>query len=139
MNQCLEHRDAVFGVISSVAKSCERQAVGRAIGKIELTVGIEAFVLRILQAFACRFNHAGKFDARWRFNFQPADIDEIVQCLPAHGRRSFSEPKMKIFGACAIRLTTELLSAVLTSQSSDERNIGLIFRAKTFSAFCKAV
>ena|SRR6185437_10427931 len=76
----------------------QSQPVRRAISQVKAAVGIEVFVLRVLQATARGFEHAEIFVSCGRLGLQAIYFREVVECSFAHGRRSSLEPKMNIIG-----------------------------------------
>jgi hypothetical protein len=85
VNERLEDCDAVFRPIAFAAKRRYGEPVRRAIGEIKLAVGIEAFVLGVLQAGSRGTQHAVVFAPGGRLLFQPSYPHEIFEFGLAHG------------------------------------------------------
>lgn len=138
VNERLIDRHPIFRSVAFASQRRESKLVRCFDGQVELTVGIDRFVLRVGQATACRVDHAVEFFPRGRLRFEVPGAYEIVELLFGHGRRSFSEPIMKIFGEWLILANTDPLSDVLRFHSLNERNKGCTVLRIVVSAFWAA-
>src|SRR5947209_527255 len=84
VSQRLKQRHPIFGAIALAAQGGERQPVRGTIGKVESTVGVEVFVLRVDKALARRFQHSVIFGTGRRLRFEPLNFYEIVELLLDH-------------------------------------------------------
>src|SRR5712691_10919129 len=139
MDEGLKDDKSVFlWAIPVLAQGGERQRMRGIVGEIKPALVGEAFVAGIGETVSAGSQQAIKLSLRPWLRFELVDLYEIVERFFTHSWRSFSEPKMKIFGKELTLLTNELLSDAFRCQSFGERNVGLTLRRNAFSTFCNA-
>src|ERR1700751_2367974 len=98
MGEHLKDHISIFGAITNPTKCRKGEGVCGIISQIKSALGGKRLVTSISKALSGGSHQAVKFCTRSRLNLELADLDEAVEFLFVHIRRSPSEPKIKIFG-----------------------------------------